>query len=190
MNALAVGKAVVKKWKWAISELEAICCTSADCISIDFQRKSRGEGETKKKAEGEFYLNLLSIHSDSIRLDSAQYCSALQGFVWVKSSWATVRNGGPSWREWALTAVAIKWKQIRGLLYGLWNSTALWSRISCPLHLSTQDHWLLRRFNLLSGVWLVMIYRALCSLRKTLKQSFWWIIYFCRALSCMNLKNS
>lgn len=60
-----------------------------------------------------------------------------------------------------------------------WNSAALWSQISCPLHLLIQEHWFLRRFNLLSGVWLVMILlRPLCSQKKTWKQSFWCIIYF------------
>lgn len=68
--------------------------------------------------------------------------------------------------------MAIKWKQICGLLYGLWNSTALWGQIVCPLHQSIQDHWFLCQFNLLSGVWLVMIYRALCSPCKTLKPCF------------------
>ena len=167
----------LKTWKWAIGELEAICCTSADGGSVYFQRRRGGDREAETD-RGESYLNLLSIQSDSTRLVSAPYCSALWDFVLVKPSWATFRNGGPSWREWALTAVAIKWKQIWGLLYGLWNSTALWSQISCPLHLSIWDHWFLRRFNLLSGVWLVMIYRALCSPSKTWKQSFWWIIYF------------
>lgn len=77
-------------------------------------------------------------------------------FVLVKPSWAAF--SGPSWHQWALTAVTIKWKQIRGRSHGLWNSTALCSQISCPLHLSIQDHWLCRQFNLLSGLWLVMIY--------------------------------
>lgn len=68
--------------------------------------------------------------------------------------------------------MAIKWKQIWGLLDGLWNSTALWSQISCPLHLSIQGYWFLCRFNLLSEVWLVMIYWDPLFFERNLKTIF------------------
>lgn len=96
-----------------------------------------------------------------------------KGFVVVKPSWASFRKGGPSWRELALTAVAIKWKLICGRLYGFWNSTVLWGQISCPLHQSIQGHRFLRWFNLRSAVWLVMIQTALCSSGKIFETILW-----------------
>lgn len=70
-----------------------------------------------------------------------------------------------------------------------WNSTALWSQISCPLHLLIQDHWSRRQFNLLSRVWLVMIYWEPFVLQpKPAQQSFWWIIYFSCGIFKLYLK--
>lgn len=88
--------------------------------------------------------------------------------------------------------MAIKWKQIRGhRMASGWNSTALWSQISCPLHLLIQDHWSRRQFNLLSRVWLVMIYWEPFVLQpKPAQQSFWWIIYFSCGIFKLYLKRN
>lgn len=147
MLALGIGKAFVcdlrdvemsHQWTW--SHLLHICRLKIHWLPEEEQDR---EGDWGWDRQGESYLNLLSIQSDSIRLVSAPEYAALEGFVLVKPSWATFRNAGLSWREWALTAVAIKWKPIRGPVYGLWNSTALWGQISCPLHRSIQGHWFL-----------------------------------------------
>lgn len=164
-------------WKWAIRELEAICCTAAVCGVIHLERHFFGGGVGVGgwggwgggliQTERDFTRNLLSIQRDAIRLLSALYCFALQGFVLVKPGWVTFRVDGPPWHEWRVTAVAMKWKQICGFLRGLRNSTVLWGQISCPLHQSIRDHWSFHRFNLLTGVWLGMIYGALCSICKS-----------------------
>lgn len=142
-------------------------------VSLFTQRKEQSE-EWDGETETDRGASLTVIFCLSSQIPSDCFCPILLCPLRLcfsyRPSWATFRKGGQSRREWVLTAVATKWKQIRGL----WNSTALWSQISCPLHLLIQDNWFFRRFNLLSGVWLVMIYRALCSPSEN--YPFWGII--------------